>query len=181
MGRQIVAGDDSAWSALFEDFTSTAFRWEAQQHYESPEEARALARFCAGTDPGLDLSWEIDTTRGYRAQGKRLSRVRLVLEPASDYVRMALHYLPVLAEAGEDIRVLVERAGSWPAQLPRHDFWVFDDRDVWTMAYDQHGAFLHAEQVDDPALVDAHRAWQRLALDESAPLLTSIAALRRAS
>lgn len=181
MGRQIAAGDDAAWAALFDDFTATAFRWEAQQHYESPEEARALARFRAGADPGLDLSWEIDTTRSYRTQGKQLARVRLVLAPPSDYVRMALHYLPALVEAGEDIRILVERAGSWPAQLPRHDFWVFDDRNVWTMAYDQHGAFQYAEQVEDPALIDAHRTWQRRALDDSAPLLTYISALRRAS
>lgn len=178
MGRQIHRDDEDGWVALFDGFTTSAFRWEAQQHYESPEESAALARFRAGLDPGLDLSWEVDTTRAYLTQGKRLARVRLVLEPVSDYVRMALHYLPVLAEAGEDIRVLAS-PGYWPRGLPQHDFWIFDDEDVWTMAYDDHGRFLLAEQVEESMLTGAHRAWRDEALRQAMPLSHYLAAARR--
>lgn len=179
MARRIEAGDDAAWAALFDSFAASAFRWEAQQYYDSPEEAAALARFQAGLDPGLDMSWEVETTRAYRTQGKRLARVRLVLEPATDYVRMALHYLPVLADAGEDIRVISRPAGTWPAGLPAHDFWIFDQRDVWVMHYDETGAFTCAELVDDDDLTAAHLGWQRNAVESAHPLAQYVAALRR--
>ena len=52
-------------------------------------------------------------------------------------------------EAGEDIRVLVVKDGSWPMSargeiLPGlKDYWLFDSSDLWVMEYADDGTFLH--------------------------------------
>jgi hypothetical protein len=57
--------------------------------------------------------------------------------------------------ASEDIRILPIQPGQWP-DLPHQDYWLFDSRDLWIMAYDADGRFVCAELVPDPAEVVRH-------------------------
>lgn len=166
---RIEADDWEAWSELFE-FSASAFRLETLQTYTEPEEAEALARFHAGRDPELDTSgWET-MIRRHRAAGRSMARVRVLVEPLSDYARFQLPYFARFADAGEDIGVITSSQGTWPDDLPRHDYWFFDDRDLWVLNYSEAGSFTHADLITDPAALAAHRRWRVAALAQATPL-----------
>ncbi len=71
---------------------------------------------------------------------------------------------------GETIGIISLRDGDWPAGVPRHDYWMFDDRDVWRMHYDDRFWFVGAELLDDPAVVADHMEWRDTAIAQSTPL-----------
>ncbi|HEV2376240.1 MAG TPA: hypothetical protein VGS19_29230 [Streptosporangiaceae bacterium] len=163
------------WAGLFTGFTSSAFRLEGLQHYTAADEQEAFARFQAGLDPGVDLSWWCGLARGHRAAGRRMARVRVVAEPLTDYTRFELAHFPAFVEAGDDIRVIPVASGAWPRGLPRHDFWLFDDHEVWILAYDRAGTFLKAELHKDRRTVTDHLRWREAATRLAIPLREYIA------
>lgn len=132
MARRIISAiPGQEWAALLTGFTRSAFRLEGFQHYSAPDEVEALARFRAGEDPRIDLTWWTDLARKHTQAGRTMSRVRVIVEPPSEYTRFELVAYPVMAAAGDDIRVISVDPGRWPADVPHHDYWLFDDRDVW--------------------------------------------------
>jgi len=89
---------------------------------------------------------------------------------------------PVMAAAGDDIRIISVPPGTWPAGVPREDYWLFDDRDVWVLRYDDAGVFLRAELLDDPRAIAEHLRWRDVALAQSIPVNDYLSpAARRAS
>jgi len=104
---QLLAGDD--FEALFTQFAHTAFRLEVRESYAGmPYEVEPLRQFLAG-EATVDLDW----TKGYRslvsehaAAGRRITRVRIVSEPWSDYTRFGVWLAAGTNAAGEDIRYL---------------------------------------------------------------------------
>jgi hypothetical protein len=182
MSRPIEADDWDAWSALF-DFARSAFRLETLQTYTEPDEAPAVARFLAGEDPSLDTTWWEAMLRRHRDAGRTISRVRVLVEPLSDYARFQLPYFSRFAKAGEDISIIATSPGSWPADVPSHDYWLFDDRDVWAMRYTDVGTFVRAELLDDPSDITTHRRGRDAALAHAIPLRDYLAthARQRAS
>jgi hypothetical protein len=169
MARRIEANDWDAWGNLFK-FGRSAFRLETLQTYAEPDEAPAVARFMAGEDPGLDTSWWESMVRSHRDAGRSMIRVRVLIEPLSDYARFQLPYFRRFVEAGEDIRVIATSQGNWPTGIPSHDYWLFDDRDVWAMRYTDTGTFIRADLLDDPQDVAAHRRRRDVALTQAVPL-----------
>lgn len=99
-----------------------------------------------------------------------MCRVQVVIEPPSDYTRFELAHFPAMAEAGDDIRIIAVALGTWPAGVPHHDFWFFDDRDVWALNYDDAGTFLSAELRDDPRVITDHVRWRDGVLRQSIPV-----------
>ena len=93
-----------------------------------------------------------------------------MVEPPTPYTRLELTPYPKMAEAGEDIHILACQQGEWPSEQPHHDFWLFDDRDVWRMHYHENFHFKGAELLDDPASVAEHRRFRDLALTHAVPL-----------
>ena len=181
MSARIDADDWAAWGELFE-FSSSAYRLETLPTYTEPDEADALARFLAGQDPGLDTSWWESLVARHRAAGHTMTRVRVLSEPLSDYARFQLPYYARFARAGEDIRIIATPAGSWPGGLPRRDYWLFDDTDLWALTYTPDGGFQHADLIIDAALVAEHRRWRDHALSMAIPLADYLAtSTRRAS
>jgi hypothetical protein len=77
---------------------------------------------------------------------------------------------PLLVDAGEDVRIIAVPEGGRPTELPLHDFWLFDDRDVWKMHYHENFRFAGAELLDDPEVVARHLRWRDLALARAVPL-----------
>jgi hypothetical protein len=158
------------WASLFTGFTDSAFRLETLQHYTEPDEQIAFAKFRAGQDSEMDLTWWTGLARQHAAAGHAMSRVRIVIEPPSDYTRFELLAYPIMAAAGDDIRIISVMPGTWPSGIPREDFWIFDGRDVWVLIYDQAGLPLRAELLDDHQAVFDHLRWRDKALAQAIPV-----------
>jgi hypothetical protein len=162
--------NDPAFGRLFSGIRSSWFRLETLQRYDVEYEREDLAAFLRGepidTTPG---PWQA-TLRDHVTSGRQLARVHVLEEPLSDYVRYELAAYVPNVEAGEDVRVIAVRRGDWPEDVPRHDFWLFDDERLWLMDYDPQGRFQATRRVDDPAAVDQHRRWRDAALAQSIPL-----------
>lgn len=181
MGRRIIRDlDDGEFRRLFHEVRASWFRLETLQRYDARYERDEFAAFLRG-EP-------VDRTPGpwqamigeHVAAGRRLERVHVIEEPLSDYIRYELAAYPTNIEAGEDVRVIPARAGAWPADVPRHDYWLFDDADLWLMDYDEAGALRAVELVDDPAVLDEHRRWRDAALAQSIAVADYAAANRPA-
>lgn len=176
--RSITQLPGPEWAALLTGFTRSAFRLETLQHYTAPDEAEAFARFRAGQDPAIDLSWWTELARTHTAAGRTMARVRVIVEPPSDYTRFALLAYPLMAAAGDDIQIISAEPGSWPEGVPREDFWLFDDV-AWVMNYDADGAFVSADQLQDPAATAEHLRWRDAALAQSIPVTQYLALAAR--
>lgn len=169
MTRWIGATTDPAWAALFTDYERSAFRLEGQQMYSNAAEEAHLARFLAGKPLDFDLTWRLSRTRARRHE-RTTTTVRIVVEPPTIYTRWELTVYPLLVDAGEDVRIIAVPEGGRPTELPLHDFWLFDDRDVWKMHYHENFRFAGAELLDDPEVVAQHLRWRDLALARAVPL-----------
>src|SRR5215218_6331364 len=89
-------------------------------------------------------------------------------EPRGDYLRFEITGYRLNVEAGEDVRILPRQATAG-LDLPDHDFWLFDGQQVVCMRYDGDGAFLGAEQIDDPGAAARYGAWRDVALGAAVP------------
>jgi hypothetical protein len=168
--------NDPAFGRLFTDVRRSWFRLETLQRYDVEYEREPFAAFLHGepidTAPG---PWQ-EMLRGHVAAGRELARVHVIEEPLSDYVRYELHAYSPNVEAGERVGIIPVRTGAWPTDVPRHDFWLFDDAHLWLMDYDAAGAFQAARLVEEPAFVDQHRRWRDAALARSISLADYVAA-----
>ena len=171
MGRRIEDVTSSEFDALFTSFEHAAYRLETLQVYDVSYEVEPYQAFMSGHpqphDPAKN-AW-VSMIKEAVAAGKAFQRVHVVREPLTDYLRYELgwSYLPNV-EAGEDIRILPAEPGRWP-ELPRHDYWLFDSRDLWVMEYTEDGTFRSVEQVDDPAAIVRHAYWRDAALHQAVP------------
>jgi hypothetical protein len=103
-------------------------------------------------------SW-FDMLREATAKGRRFTRVRVVTLPLTDYSRFGVWCAQFTNGAGEDIRYLPrDRAGA--AELPNHDYWLFDSRKLVRMHFDDTDAFLGGEVIEDPAEIVHHNYWR---------------------
>lgn len=158
----------SAFEQLFDTFERSAWRLECQGEYREPEEREPLRRFLAG-EPD-DLSWFADWADWIAAQrsaGRTIGRVRVLTEPLTDYLRFELSITPAAVEAGEEIRLL-PAARFAELDVPRTDFWIFDDRTVAELRFGAAGV-LGAEIVTDATRVESFRDRQRRTWDAASP------------
>ncbi|MEV0439959.1 DUF6879 family protein [Streptomyces spectabilis] len=154
----LVSGED--FLQLFRDMRYTAFRLEVRTAYGIPEEDEPFSRFLAGDDPGLDWfePW-LDLMREEIGKGKQITRVRIIDDPPSDYLRFELWGTPHNLAVGEDIRYL-DRPRAGTLALPGYDYWLFDSSTVARLQFGEHDRFLGVVLSDDPAEVLAHVQWQ---------------------
>ncbi|MFL6141398.1 MAG: DUF6879 family protein [Labedaea sp.] len=143
---------------LFREFRHTAFRLEVRDWYDAPYENESVRKFLAGEPDDLEWSntW-LQLVRAGRAEGRTFSRVRVVSVPLTDYSRFGLWASQFTVEAGEDIRYI---ARDQSADLPSHDYWMFDSRTVVRMNFDDQSVFLGGEFIDDPTEVVRHNYWR---------------------
>jgi hypothetical protein len=173
MGRWIRPSENRVeWGQLLSSYQSSSFRLEAQQIYSNPIENGWLADFLAGRPlQDLDFTWRLSRSQERIAAGCTKITVRVVIEPQTDYTRMQLATYRIVVAGGEDVRVIVVPEGTWPDGLPRHDFFLFDERDVWRMHYSDDYNFVGAEQLDGPDVLAQHLRWRDRALELAIPLL----------
>lgn len=167
---------------LFATFEWSAFRLETLQSYGQSGEDAAFDAFLAGQPyvrpPGKER-WLANIARA-RAARASMSRVHIVREPLTDYMRFELTwaYAPNVA-AGEHVGIIPVADGApWPAPFPAdYDYWLIDDR-LYEMEYadDEARSWIGVHPVIDEAWEQIHRArvWRDVALDVAVPWRTYI-------
>lgn len=134
-------------------FRYSLFRLETRQAYSGSSEDEAYAAYLAGrpVPVTIELAEWCERIRRRGDEGATAQRVHVVTEPLTGYIRFELASYEPNVEAGEDVRVIpVRQGGSWPADVPRSDFWLIDSRELWDMSYAEDGSWLGAEAVTDP-------------------------------
>lgn len=138
---------------VFDQFRVSAFRLETLQRYSVSAEDARMRAFREGT-PRPERS--VRTSPWLRrialttAAGKSWSRVHVIQEPLSEYLRYELiGYVEAMA-VGEEIRL-----ASPPEGRALVDFWLFDAGTPGAfavlMCYDDNGVILGYERVDTPS------------------------------
>jgi hypothetical protein len=168
VSRWILSTDRAEWGQLFTAYQHSSYRLEAQQIYSNPNER--VEQFLAGTAEPPTYEWRLSRVRDRIAAGATKTTVRVVVEPPTDYTRMEMYYYPILAAGGEDIRVIVLAEGEWPEGLVDYDYFVFDERDVWRMHYNEDFSFRGAELLDGAEALAEHLRWRDVALAHAMPL-----------
>ncbi len=160
----MLSGED--FGRLFETFERTAFRLETLAVYSVEEEREEFERFLAGGDMGPD--WDDNPwVRSMTDKGKDVSRVHVLTSPLTDYLRYELAAYPGNITAGETIGI-IDKADQAVAGLPDHDFWLFDDQDVYRMHYTPEGAFIGADLLPAHCLAE-YQDYRDRALAEAVP------------
>lgn len=145
------------FSEWFSRFRFSCFRLETLPSYGGSGEDSSLAAFLAGGNPPPDAERR-DWTRQVQAaaqHGRSMSRVHVVTEPLTDYLRFEIGWsYPQSVAAGEDVRILpLVDTGQWPTDVLREDFWLFDSSVLFVMVYDADGMWRGIEWVTDPTRV----------------------------
>lgn len=156
MTRWLHSGDPE-WTELFTSYQRSAFRLECQQIYASEDQDASVAQFLSGQPVQVKVSKTTARTRAQLAKGRPKVRVRVVVEPITQYTRWELFIYPWLIAGGEDIRIIAVQQGDWPEGLPQHDYWLFDDERAWRMHYHENFHWKGAELIDDPRAVAEYR------------------------
>lgn len=162
--------DRDRFDALFEGFTTSAFRLETRAAYDQLEEREPIRRWEAGEPP--DDGWAAGywaLLRRLRAEGRRIERVRVLAEPPTLYQRWVLDLAERCAiPLGEDARTVTAQAAATAGLVDVGDFWLFDDRDAVRLLFDG-DRFAGAEVVDDPSEINHLRAVRARAWDAARP------------
>jgi hypothetical protein len=129
---------------------------EVRDSYAVPSESEPLRRFLSG-QPRLnepDESWQAwaELLQEATDRGVAVSRLRVVTVPHSDYQRWLLSETADNIEAGEDIRYLPRHLVDTD-EIPRDDFWLFDDEKVAFNLISQDGKPAGAAITTDPGIV----------------------------
>lgn len=148
---------------FFHSYESSAFRLETLQNYAVAYEDKPFQDFLAGKERYTDsehVEW-VNLIRSSIAAGKTMSRVHVIEEPLTDYLRFEILW-PYRdnVDAGDDIRLVVVRRGEWPEGLPRKDFWLFDETYAADMIYDEKYGFVEAVITDDLETVTQRVKWR---------------------
>jgi hypothetical protein len=138
----------------------SAFRLETRATYALSYERADFERFLAGSPvPPPEAGWWrpwLEQISKLASEGKRISRVRVLAEPPSDYQRWMLWGNPWHAKAGEQIcylpRSRAERIG-----LPLvHDWWLLDDERLIDMRFTDAGEIAGKSLITDPGTVASY-------------------------
>lgn len=161
----LITGD--AFGQMFRTFQRSARRLETRSRYRDPEEDDALARYLTGQpeNPSYVASrdyWLNGTIRAGVDVGRCFTRVRVVPEPLTPYLRFGLYHCAFNVNAGEDIRYLARDQAN-ALELPGHDFWLFDEERVALLWFTIDDRLLGAQIVTEPTVIRQHARWLDLA------------------
>lgn len=159
MGRVWIERGEP-FERLFSTFTTSVWRWECQGEYHEPVEDAPFQQWREGSRDDAWLQPWAQFVRGLRQDGKTFSRVRMLTEPLTDYLRWMLDFTYVNVDAGEDIR-WIEQHQARELGAPTHDFYVFDDVRVGILHFDDAGV-AGVELDDDVDVLRKHQQWRDL-------------------
>lgn len=158
---------------LFVTFKHTAFRLEVRDFYNVAGEREDFRRWLAGErldkeKEAADRKPWLDKMRAATQAGKRIERVRVVTEPLTDYIRFEIEGTDLNIAVGEDTRYLPRRHPA-AAELPEHDFWLFDSHQLVLMHFDDDSRPLSYELRTDAETVVKHCFWRDAAWHHAIP------------
>jgi hypothetical protein len=169
IGMELVSGDE--FVKLFSSFHASAFRLETRERYHlAKDEEEPLRRFLAG-EPD-DLAWMnewCELMRMHARHGRTFRRVRVVSRPFSDYTRFSMAVARHSIPAGDQIHYL-DRKEAKRLDLPRSDWWLFDDERLALLHLNEQDVLHGAEIITDPEVVERHRRWAEVAWLHAIPL-----------
>jgi hypothetical protein len=152
-----LVSDPERFDRLFSAFTRSAYRLEVRRAYGVTDEDLPFQQYLAGEDPGIDwLQPWLDLMSAQTRSGKSVQRVRVVDDPPSDYLRWEIANTPHNLDAGEDIRYL-SRDRARALRLPDYDYWMFDDRLLVVLEFDDLDRFLGYRSTGNWIVIDEHR------------------------
>lgn len=161
--KKVHSLTDPEFIKLFTTFESSVFRLETLQTYAVGYEDKPFRDFMAGKPKYTDEAHQewVNLILKNVAAGKSMSRVHVIEEPLTDYLKFEMLW-PYRdnVDAGDDIGLVVVSQGDWPNTLPRQDFWLFDDRLAADMRYDEKHGFVEAEVSDDQEFVEKRVQWR---------------------
>jgi hypothetical protein len=162
----------------FVTFSSSATRIETLDVYTVPEEAANFAHYLAGgpLPPDRNEDWA-SSIRKCVAAGKYMGRVHIIPRVLTPYLQFEIDwYYGVNGPAGEDIRFIFR---DQVPDIAYTDTWLFDDKVVLDLSYDNEGRLLYVNRNDDPRrLEEARHAWAEFHR-RSFPLAELLAAIRK--
>lgn len=112
-------------------------------------------KFLAGAQMPPEWSenpWALAIT----SRGKSIGRVHVRRSPLTDYLRYELAAYRDNAAAGEAIGI-IDLTHKDVSGRPDHDFWLFDDAEVYRMFYTPDGKFEGAELLPADRLPEYRR------------------------
>jgi hypothetical protein len=162
--------DGDAWRTFFDSYKREAFRLETLPAYGVATEQLEYDKFLATGQLHIphDDQW-LARVREFRRTGRRISRVHVIRQPLTDYLRYEFAVYNYSVQAGEDVRIF-DLSNQPDPGLPQQDFWLFDDIAVVRMDYRPDGTQIGRELLTDtdPA---PYVAWKRLALERAQPFM----------
>jgi hypothetical protein len=132
--------------------TTSAFRLECLDQYLVDSDQDNVTRYLNGGDKP---SWaDGDDWMQYlveeKGSGIRRFRVHVLSTPLHPYLRYECEWGYVYtSQAGEEIYILDTTETPRPEGLTEEEFWLFDDKYVVIMHYDDEGHFLDAEALPE--------------------------------
>ena len=131
---------------------SSLFRYEGLQEYDIEQEREAVQHFLENGvfDESRMREWW-DFIESKKKTGVSMQRVRLLVEPLTDYTKMELAIHRKSNKVGDDIRVITEEKLKELLGLKPQDFWLIDDSAALLMQYDSVGKYLGFTLAEDVA------------------------------
>lgn len=148
---------DGIFEPLFRAARRRAFHLEVQDSYGVADEVEPLRRWEAGEtyepeeQPASWKAWD-DLMVETAGRGVALERLRVVTVPHSNYTRWLLSRGDIRVAAGESVRWLPRHLAD-PAEVPRDDYWLFDDDTVAFTTFAETGEFMGLSITTDPEIV----------------------------
>lgn len=132
--------------------THSIYRQESLELYTVDSDADNVRRYLAGLD---GPSWAqgddwMDQLGDERRLGIRRYRVHIWQSPIGEYLRYECEWgYAYTTKAGEEVYILDTAETPRPPGLPDTEFWLYDDRHVVLMHYDDQGRFIDAEALPE--------------------------------
>jgi uncharacterized protein DUF6879 len=153
--------DLASYSDAFDEAYKQIVFWklERQQTFREPG-VPSWEAFAAGDwDRALKLNErERDTVRAKVAEDESLGvesrRLRVVEHPVTPYLQWEMQYFRLLAEAGEDLRVIDASSVQYlEADRLLPEIVILGDRVLFEVLYDGEGTAYGARRIDDPQVI----------------------------
>jgi hypothetical protein len=169
MGSDVLS--EAELDPFFDEVARDLFRMEARREYAVGVESDRLRAYLAGEpyDPSAEPAGWYSYIRGKVNAGVAFRKVRVVRTPLSLYERWECEWsYPATERCGQRTFILDLAEAPEPLELPGYDWWMFDERVVLRMHYDDAGGFVGAERLDQ-ATVGAHVGYRDAALAVAVP------------
>jgi len=163
---------EEEFGILLSTFRRSAFRLETLDAYALDYEQADFEFFLAGQPvPPPEIAWWrgwLDQVEKLTADGKTVTRVRVLAEPPSDYQRWMLWANPWYARVREEI-LYMPRSRAAALRLPLEvDWWLLDDARLILMYFTDAGKIAGKLLITEPGILARHRAWRDLAVRHAA-------------